>query len=156
MSCQNRRSPDTEDVFDNDFFQNLGGVASALDCVDAHWYRDRCCVYYHLWANGLSGQNCYDHTLTVGTGPRVHPQVRIKFHVSHQALQDTNASVGDSRLQELKAILPSPEKQPGFKMDPINFEKEDDSSFLLDFLMAASNSRQRMPTFPLRTRIRAF
>lgn len=46
MSCQNRRSPDTEDVFDNDFFQNLGGVASALDCVDAHWYMDCCCVYY--------------------------------------------------------------------------------------------------------------
>lgn len=46
MSCQNHRSPDTDGAFDNDFFQNLGGVASALDCVDAHLYMDRCCVYY--------------------------------------------------------------------------------------------------------------
>lgn len=71
--------------------------------------------------------------------PEFTPKSGIKFHVSHQELQNTNASVGDSHLQELKSILPSPEKQPGFKMYPINFEKEDDSGFLLDFLMAASN-----------------
>lgn len=29
----------------------------------------------------------------------------------------------DSRLQELRAMLPSPEKLRGFKMYPINFEK---------------------------------
>lgn len=29
----------------------------------------------------------------------------------------------DSRLEELKATLPSPEKLPGFKMYPIDFEK---------------------------------
>ncbi|ELV14206.1 Ubiquitin-like modifier-activating enzyme 1 [Tupaia chinensis] len=29
----------------------------------------------------------------------------------------------DSRLEELKATLPSPDKLPGFKMYPIDFEK---------------------------------
>lgn len=46
MSYQNCRSPDTEGAFDNDFFQNLGGMASAVDCADAHLYMDCCCVYY--------------------------------------------------------------------------------------------------------------
>lgn len=34
-SHQNRVGPDTERVYDDDFFQNLDGVANALDNVDA-------------------------------------------------------------------------------------------------------------------------
>lgn len=36
MSCQNRVGPDIEGIYDDDFFQNLDGVASALDNVAAH------------------------------------------------------------------------------------------------------------------------
>ena len=35
MSHQNRVGPDTERIYDDDFFQNLDGVANALDNVDA-------------------------------------------------------------------------------------------------------------------------
>lgn len=35
MSRQDRVGPDTEHIYDDDFFQNLDGVASALDSVDA-------------------------------------------------------------------------------------------------------------------------
>lgn len=43
---ENRVGPETEDVYDDDFFNRLDGVANALDNVDARIYMDRKCVYY--------------------------------------------------------------------------------------------------------------
>uniref|UniRef100_A0A8C2X6K7 E1 ubiquitin-activating enzyme n=1 Tax=Cyclopterus lumpus TaxID=8103 RepID=A0A8C2X6K7_CYCLU len=43
---QNRVGPDTERVYDDDFFESLNGVTNALDNVDARMYMDRRCVYY--------------------------------------------------------------------------------------------------------------
>uniref|UniRef100_A0A673BDK8 E1 ubiquitin-activating enzyme n=1 Tax=Sphaeramia orbicularis TaxID=375764 RepID=A0A673BDK8_9TELE len=43
---QNRVGPDTERIYDDDFFEGLDGVANALDNVDARMYMDRRCVYY--------------------------------------------------------------------------------------------------------------
>ncbi|XP_036159818.1 ubiquitin-like modifier-activating enzyme 1 isoform X3 [Myotis myotis] len=84
--------------------------------------------------------------------PEFTPKSGVKIHVSDQELQSASASVGtlpfhlspsrdDSRLEELKATLPSPEKLPGFKMYPIDFEKDDDTNFHIDFIVAASNLR---------------
>lgn len=42
----NRVGPDTEVVYNDDFFEALDGVANALDNVDARNYMDRRCVYY--------------------------------------------------------------------------------------------------------------
>ncbi|XP_043227198.1 ubiquitin-like modifier-activating enzyme 1 isoform X2 [Amphibalanus amphitrite] len=41
-----RVGPETEAVFDDDFFESLDGVANALDNVQARIYMDRRCVYY--------------------------------------------------------------------------------------------------------------
>uniref|UniRef100_A0A8V5GR52 E1 ubiquitin-activating enzyme n=1 Tax=Melopsittacus undulatus TaxID=13146 RepID=A0A8V5GR52_MELUD len=41
-----RVGPETERVYDDDFFEGLDGVANALDNVDARLYMDRRCVYY--------------------------------------------------------------------------------------------------------------
>ncbi|XP_038603857.1 ubiquitin-like modifier-activating enzyme 1 [Tachyglossus aculeatus] len=73
--------------------------------------------------------------------PDFTPKSGVKIHVSDQELQNANASVDDSRLEELKATLPSPEKLSGFKMFPIDFEKDDDTNFHMDFIVAASNLR---------------
>ena len=43
---QNRVCPETESVYDDDFYEALDGVANALDNVDARIYMDRRCVYY--------------------------------------------------------------------------------------------------------------
>ena len=43
---ENRVGPETENVYDDDFFESLNGVANALDNVDARIYMDRRCVYY--------------------------------------------------------------------------------------------------------------
>ncbi|XP_018321472.1 ubiquitin-like modifier-activating enzyme 1 isoform X2 [Agrilus planipennis] len=46
VAHENRVGPDTENVYDDDFFEALDGVANALDNVDARIYMDRRCVYY--------------------------------------------------------------------------------------------------------------
>ncbi|RXG67118.1 Ubiquitin-like modifier-activating enzyme 1 [Armadillidium vulgare] len=46
IAHQNRVGPETEKVYDDDFFEPLDGVANALDNVEARLYMDRRCVYY--------------------------------------------------------------------------------------------------------------
>ncbi|XP_067302477.1 ubiquitin-like modifier-activating enzyme 1 isoform X1 [Pseudorasbora parva] len=76
--------------------------------------------------------------------PEFTPKSGVKIHVSDQELQSANASVGkrrdDSRLEELKTLLPSNETTQ-FKLCPIEFEKDDDTNFHMDFIVAASNLR---------------
>lgn len=43
---ENRVGPETENIYTDDFFESLDGVANALDNVDARMYMDRRCVYY--------------------------------------------------------------------------------------------------------------
>lgn len=45
---ENRVGVATENVYDDDFFERLDGVANALDNVEARNYVDRRCVYYRL------------------------------------------------------------------------------------------------------------
>lgn len=46
VAHENRVGPETESTYDDAFFENLDGVANALDNVDARIYMDRRCVYY--------------------------------------------------------------------------------------------------------------
>ncbi|XP_038863431.1 ubiquitin-like modifier-activating enzyme 1 [Salvelinus namaycush] len=49
--------------------------------------------------------------------------------------------VDDNRLEELKTLLPGLEASSHFKLTAIDFEKDDDSNFHMDFIVAASNLR---------------
>uniref|UniRef100_A0A667WTV5 E1 ubiquitin-activating enzyme n=1 Tax=Myripristis murdjan TaxID=586833 RepID=A0A667WTV5_9TELE len=73
--------------------------------------------------------------------PTFTPRSGVKIHVSDQELQSANASVDDSRLEELKTLLPAPESSSQFKLNPVDFEKDDDTNFHMDFIVAASNLR---------------
>lgn len=46
-SHQDRVGPDTERIYDDDFFENLDGVANALDNVDASRYLHL--VFVQIW-----------------------------------------------------------------------------------------------------------
>uniref|UniRef100_A0A7N5ZR98 E1 ubiquitin-activating enzyme n=1 Tax=Anabas testudineus TaxID=64144 RepID=A0A7N5ZR98_ANATE len=99
--------------------------------------------------------------------PAFTPRSGVKIHVSDQELQNSNSSVGkthkhmynkvfqvidlwmvttdswyldDSRLEELKTQLPTPESYQ-YKLNPIDFEKDDDTNYHMDFIVAASNLR---------------
>ncbi|XP_043936660.1 ubiquitin-like modifier-activating enzyme 1 [Protopterus annectens] len=73
--------------------------------------------------------------------PEFIPKSGVKIHVSDQELQNASASIDDRRLEELKSLLPTVEMLSGFKMYPIDFEKDDDTNFHMDFIVAASNLR---------------
>lgn len=45
---ENRVGADTENIYTDDFFASLDGVANALDNVEARTYVDRRCVFYRL------------------------------------------------------------------------------------------------------------
>uniref|UniRef100_A0A8C5BVG7 Ubiquitin-like modifier activating enzyme 1 n=1 Tax=Gadus morhua TaxID=8049 RepID=A0A8C5BVG7_GADMO len=269
---QNRVGPDTERVYDDDFFESLHGVANALDNVDARMYMDRRCVYYRkpLLESGTLGTkgnvqvvipfltesysssqdppeksipictlknfpNAIEHTLQVSrpetgfmertlklpgaqplevleavyktlvtdcphswvecvTWARSHWQCQThrptysivtclaflqhfpsyifkpfqELHMDYVmaganlyaqtygmpgstdraallSVPTLNYSVfvctDDSRLEELKTLLPNLESTNKFKLTAIEFEKDDDSNFHMDFIVAASNLR---------------
>lgn len=46
VAHENRVGGDTENIYDDDFFEALDGVVNALDNVEARQYMDRRCVYY--------------------------------------------------------------------------------------------------------------
>ncbi|KAK1134014.1 E1 ubiquitin-activating protein [Melipona bicolor] len=46
IAHENRVCPETEKIYNDDFFEVLDGVANALDNVNARIYMDRRCVYY--------------------------------------------------------------------------------------------------------------
>ncbi|XP_053328899.1 ubiquitin-like modifier-activating enzyme 1 [Spea bombifrons] len=73
--------------------------------------------------------------------PEFTPKSGVKIHVSDQEMQNAHASLDDSRLEELKIGLPTLDSLSGFKMFPIDFEKDDDTNFHMDFIVAASNLR---------------
>ena len=59
-ALENRVSPDTEDVFDDEFWQGLDIVVNALDNVNARLYVDSRCVYFQkpLLESGTLGTKC--------------------------------------------------------------------------------------------------
>ncbi|KAM7315920.1 hypothetical protein ACRRTK_025078 [Alexandromys fortis] len=72
-------------------------------------------------------QRCCGQTPAVSAAPQFAPKSGIRIHVSEQEFQSTSATVlsADGRqLEELKTSLPTPDKLLGFKMYPIDREKE--------------------------------
>ncbi|KAL2541456.1 Ubiquitin-activating enzyme E1 2 [Abeliophyllum distichum] len=59
-ALQNRASPDTENVFDDTFWENLSVVINALDNVTARLYIDQRCLYFQkpLLESGTLGAKC--------------------------------------------------------------------------------------------------
>ena len=60
VALQNRVSTATEDVFDDNFWENLDVVVNALDNVNARLYIDSRCVYFQkpLLESGTLGTKC--------------------------------------------------------------------------------------------------
>ncbi|KAL1419977.1 hypothetical protein MTO96_024770 [Rhipicephalus appendiculatus] len=74
---EDRVGPETEHVYNDDFFESLDGVANALDNVDARQYMDKRCVFYRkpLLESGTMG--------TKGNVQVVKPDLTESYSSSH-------------------------------------------------------------------------
>ncbi|XP_051034682.1 ubiquitin-like modifier-activating enzyme 1 Y [Phodopus roborovskii] len=140
LSHQNRVGPETEHIY----------------CL----YMDRHCVYYHkpLLESGTVGTKgnvqvvvpflTESYSSSQDPPEKSIPICTLKNFPSaiEHTLQVINLGRNGrqkeySHLEELKTSLPPQDKLVGFKMYPIEFEKDDDSNFHMDFIVAASNLR---------------
>lgn len=78
--------------------------------------------------------------------PEFSPNPTVKIQADDNE-PDPNAQASrsnfndDSELERIVSALPSPKSLPGFKLEPVEFEKDDDSNHHIDFITAASNLR---------------
>lgn len=74
---------------------------------------------------------------------KADPSVKIQANDNDP---DPNAQLAgglddDDALKKIIASLPSPKSLAGFKLEPVEFEKDDDTNHHIDFITAASNLR---------------
>ncbi|KAK4458491.1 hypothetical protein QBC42DRAFT_300244 [Cladorrhinum samala] len=77
--------------------------------------------------------------------PDFSPDSKVKIQADDKD-PDPNANTGgafddDAEIQNLINELPDPKSLAGFKLTPVEFEKDDDSNYHIDFITAASNLR---------------
>ncbi|KAK1509455.1 ubiquitin-activating enzyme E1 [Colletotrichum costaricense] len=77
--------------------------------------------------------------------PEFSPAEGVKIQ-ANDSDPDPNADAGSSfddndELQKLISSLPSPNELAGFQLQPVDFEKDDDSNHHIDFITACSNLR---------------
>lgn len=63
--------------------------------------------------------------------------------VEANAVQGHQLTIVEDDVDAIAATLPSPSSLAGFRLNPVDFEKDDDSNHHIDFITAASNLRAR-------------
>ena len=75
--------------------------------------------------------------------PEFNPDPNVKIQADDKE-PDPNAGGPSSDEDELQSIakqLPLPKTLPGFRLEPVEFEKDDDTNHHIDFITSASNLR---------------
>jgi len=73
--------------------------------------------------------------------PEFVPKSGVKISVTDQEAQNAAGDVDDQKLESIKTTLPDPTSLKGFLVQAADFEKDDDSNFHMDFIVACSNLR---------------
>ncbi|CAB1437834.1 unnamed protein product [Pleuronectes platessa] len=92
--------------------------------------------------------------------PSFTPSSSVKIHLTDTEMQESKENESDdaekARLDELKGKLASPSlKSSAARMNPIDFEKDDDSNFHMDYIVAASNLRAENYDIPPEDRLQS-
>ena len=70
------------------------------------------------------------------------PSTKIRVNDTDPDPNESSATVDEGEeLKKLIDMLPPPKMLSGFKLEPVEFEKDDDTNFHIDFITAASNLR---------------
>lgn len=77
--------------------------------------------------------------------PEFTPSSNVKIQANDNDpdpnAQPAGAASDEDELQTLVSSLPSPKSLAGFRLEPVEFEKDDDTNHHIDFITAASNLR---------------
>lgn len=76
--------------------------------------------------------------------PEFTPRSGVRIAVSDAeaaAAANQGGMLDDDKLQQLQAELPPVSSLGGLRITPLEFEKDDDTNFHMDFIVAASNLR---------------
>ncbi|KAF2277312.1 ubiquitin-activating enzyme E1 [Westerdykella ornata] len=75
--------------------------------------------------------------------PDFHPDPTVKIQASDAdpEPQPTGATQDGDALGDIVSKLPQPKSLAGFRLEPVEFEKDDDTNHHIDFITAASNLR---------------
>ncbi|KAF2102838.1 ubiquitin-activating enzyme E1 [Rhizodiscina lignyota] len=97
---------------------------------------------YNINPNGVNR----DHYIKVLNNliiPDFKPDPGVKIQANDSDPDpNANAPISDEEeLQKIVSMLPAPKSLAGFKLEPVEFEKDDDTNFHIDFITAASNLR---------------
>ncbi|VDK87878.1 unnamed protein product [Dibothriocephalus latus] len=88
--------------------------------------------------------------------PEFVPRSGIHIDVTDAEMQShASGNVQKGSLEELRNSLPKPEELSGLKVNVVDFEKDDDSNFHMDFIAAASNLRAENYGIPPADRLKS-
>ncbi|KAH6915432.1 ubiquitin activating enzyme [Coprinopsis sp. MPI-PUGE-AT-0042] len=98
----------------------------------------------HAFNYGLRGETdpaYFRKVLDTVIVPEFSPKSGIQIQVNDSDPTPQNASGGDDDLDVLASKLPAPSSLAGYRLVPVEFEKDDDTNHHIDFITAASNLR---------------
>jgi len=97
----------------------------------------------HAFNYGLTGETdvqVFKNELATITVKKFEPKKGVKIQVQENE-NVQNALPDEKEIEELIKKIPSPSTLVGYRMNPADFEKDDDTNFHIDFITAASNLR---------------
>ncbi|OAQ28961.1 ubiquitin-activating emzyme E1 [Linnemannia elongata AG-77] len=97
----------------------------------------------HAFNYGLKGETnpeVFRQTLAHTIVPEFKPKSGVKIQVTESETMPTEES-DQADLQKLIDTLPAPSTLAGYRLHPVEFEKDDDTNFHIDFITATSNLR---------------
>ncbi|XP_066919835.1 ubiquitin-like modifier-activating enzyme 1 [Clytia hemisphaerica] len=96
---------------------------------------------FNVGVEGTRDRNVVKKSLESVEVPVFVPKSGVKISVTEQEAQNNAADLDDQKVETLKTTLPDPETLKDLKYFPADFEKDDDSNFHMDFIVACSNLR---------------
>ena len=97
----------------------------------------------HAYNYGIKGSrdvSVIRKTLESMTIPEFKPKSGVKIQVNENE-PVANTSNEDEDVDAIVESLPAPSSLAGFRLQPVDFEKDDDTNHHIDFITAASNLR---------------
>ncbi|KAJ3990279.1 ubiquitin activating enzyme [Lentinula detonsa] len=98
----------------------------------------------HAYNYGLKGEtdpNVYRKIADSVIVPEYVPKSGVKVQINDNDPVAQNEATASDDLAELTSKLPAPSSLAGYRLNPVEFEKDDDTNHHIDFITAASNLR---------------